>query len=171
MWGRKPDIVEDVERYHLWYIPHMPIDVPMVRPRERALPWRVGLLESIRNEGMKHPILVYGHSPKGAFNMARWGHAQEGRDPSMYIAFGTNRYWALKQLGKETMEVILSLNKGQFPPSDWGNYFRVPPYNFKLFAPEGRVFVQEHGFGWKPNVMPEEEFGGSHSETTSEQST
>lgn len=128
----------------------------MVRPRERALPWRVGLLESIREEGLRHPVLIYGHSPKGAFNHARWGHAQEGRDPSMYIAFGTNRYWAIKQLGWDAFPAIISLNKGTLPT--WADSKEVLPSEFKSFAPEGRVFVQEHGFGWKPYVMPEDEF-------------
>lgn len=154
----KPDLIEKVERYHLWYIPYFPIDLPMVRPRERALPWRKGLLESIRTEGMKHPILVYGHSPKGAFNFARWGHAQEGRDHNMYIAFGTNRYWALKQLDRQTMEVIISLNKGTLPSPEWGPAYHVQPRQFKEFAPPGRVWVTDHSFGWTLRVKPEEEF-------------
>lgn len=128
----------------------------MVRPRERALPWRKGLLESIEKEGLRHPVLIYGHTPKGQFNMAKWGEFQKGRDQSMYIAFGTNRYWAIKQLGWETFPAIISLNKGVLPP--WEEAVLVSPYHFGNYAPEGRVFVQEHGFGWKPDVFPEEEF-------------
>ena len=150
----KPDIIEEVSRYNLWYIPDFPIDLPMVRPRDRALPWRVNLLQSVREEGLRYPILIYGHSPKGKFNMARWGHAQEGRDTSMYIAFGTNRYWCLKQIGAETMPVIISLNKGEVPKSGT----LVPPHKFKAYAPPGRVFVQDHAFGWTLETLPEQEF-------------
>jgi hypothetical protein len=154
----KPDIIpSSVDRYNLWYIPHMPMHIPLVRPRERALPWRVGLLESIRDEGLRHPVLVYGHSPKGAFNMKRWGHAQEGRDPNMYIAFGTNRYWALEQLGRETFPAVLSWNVGSKPPFEG---WIISPKEFKKMAPPGRVWVQEHAFGWTLETLPEEEFDG-----------
>ena len=77
----------------------------------------------------------------------------------MYIAFGTNRYWAMKQLGWETMEVIISLNKGRMPDPEWGPAYHVKPHVFKEFAPEGRVWVQDHSFGWTLKVKPEEEFG------------
>lgn len=153
--SRKPDIVQEVSRYHLWLIPEFPVDVAMVRPRERALPWRIGLLESIRDEGLRHPILIYGHSPKGTFNHARWGEANKERDQRMYIAFGTNRYWAIKQLGWDTFPAILSWNQGSKPPFEGK---RIAPAEFKQYAPAGRVFVQEHGFGWKPYQMPEQEF-------------
>lgn len=152
----KPDIVLDVQRYDMWLIPHLPINLPLVRPRTEEDEWRVGLLESIRKEGLRHPIIVYGHSPKGQFNHAKWGEANEGRDKRMYIAFGTNRYWALQQLGKETFPAILSWNKGDTPPFE-GEI--IPPEGFRDYAPEGRVFVQEHGFGYKVKEMPEDEFG------------
>ena len=41
-----PDRISDLHRYHLWYIPDFPIDVPLVRPREELHEWRVNLLES-----------------------------------------------------------------------------------------------------------------------------
>ena len=129
----------------------------MVRPRERALPWRVGLLESIRKEGLRHPILVYGHSPKGRFNLDRWPQ-DEGRDRNMYVAFGTNRYWALKKLGWTHMPVILSY-KGK-PPFDGARL--ITPHEFKSYAPEGRIFVQDHAFGWTLDTLPEEEFSGAY---------
>jgi hypothetical protein len=155
----KPDIVLDVERYNLWYLPHFPMELPLRRPRDRALKWRQQLLESIRDEGLRHPVLVYGHSPKGAFNMTRWGYANEDRDPSMYIAFGTNRYWALEKLGWTKMPVILSLNKGVLPDPAWGAATRIRPHDFHNFAPPGRIFVQEHAFGWELRTLPEDEFG------------
>ena len=154
----KPDLIEEISRYHLWYVPHFPITLPMVRPRERALPWRQGLLESIREEGLRHPVLIYGHSPKGAFNFARWGEANEGRDKNMYIAFGTNRYWAIEQLGWDTFPAIISLNKGTLPPISWGKRWHVQPSRFKEFAPPGRVWVTDHSFGWTLAQKPEEEF-------------
>jgi len=155
----KPDIVLDVDRYNLWYIPHFPMDLPLRRPRDRKLKWRVRLLESIQEEGLRYPILIYGHSPKGAFNMHRWGDANEGRNPSMYIAFGTNRYWALEQLGWTHMPVIISLNKGRKPSRNWGESTLVRPQDFHNYAPPGRIFVQEHGFGWTLKEKPEDEFG------------
>lgn len=154
----KPDLIERLTRYHLWYVPSFPIDLPMVRPRERALPWRQGLLQSIREEGLRHPILVYAHHPKGAFNMHRWGKFQEGRDRSMYIAFGTNRYWALEKLGCETFPAIVSLNLGHLPPKTWGGATQIKPIDFKKYAPPGRVYVTDHAFGWELETPPEEEF-------------
>jgi hypothetical protein len=154
----KPDLIEEVTRYHLWYVPHFPISLPMVRPRERALPWRKGLLDSIRDEGLRHPILVYGHSPKGAFNFARWGCYQGKRDTSMYVAFGTNRYWALCQLDADYAPVIISLNKGTQPRKEWGEAQLVLPSEFKKYAPPGRVWVTDHSFGWELSTLPEEEF-------------
>lgn len=139
------------------------MDLPLRRPRERRLTWREGLLESIREEGLRHPVLIYGHSPKGKFNMARWGEANKGRSPDMYIAFGTNRYWALEQLGHTTMPAIISLNKGTFPK--WEPYERIAPQDFKKYAPPGRVYVTDHGFGWTLETKPEDEFSGSNIQT------
>ena len=153
----KPDIVLDVQRYNLWYIPHFPMDLPLRRPRDRKLKWRVRLLDSIREEGLRYPILIYGHNPKGSFNFSRWGEDNEGRNRNMYIAFGTNRYWALEQLGETTMPVIISLNKEKSPP--WEGAVRVLPEEFRNYAPPGRVYVQEHAFGWTLETLPEDEFG------------
>ena len=116
-------------------------------------------MDSIREEGLRHPILIYGHSPKGKFNFERWGEYNEGRDPSMYIAFGTNRYWACEQLGMTHAPAIISLNKGTLPR--WDDSKEVLPNEFKQYAPPGRVFVQDCGFGWTLNQLPEEEFGQS----------
>ncbi len=156
--GMKPDIIEDVDRYALWFCPAFPIGLPMRRPRERALPWRQNLLESVRKEGLRYPVLVYGHSPKGSFNMARWGHAQEGRDERMYIAFGTNRYYCLEKLGADTFPAILSWNKGDTPPPETSAEFVISPWEFREYAPPGRVIVQRHGFGWQLAQIPEDEF-------------
>jgi hypothetical protein len=152
--GLKPDIVLDVQRYDLWFIPSLPIDVPFVRPRTEAHEWRVNLLESIRQEGLRYPIVVYGHFPKGNFN-PKWAEANKGRDPRMYIAFGTNRYWALKQLEADSFPAILSWNKGKTPPFDGE---KISPHEFRNYAPAGRIFVQEHGFGYKVEAFPEDEF-------------
>lgn len=152
----KPDDVQLVERYDLWYVPHLPMDVPLRRPRDRKLKWRTRLLESIREEGLRHPILVYGHSPKGAFNMHRWGASNEGRAKWLYVAIGTNRYWCLDQLGHETMPAILSMNKGKKPP--WEGEL-ITPQDFRSYAPpDCRVWVREHGFGWQLGLLPEDEF-------------
>lgn len=157
MGDRKPDIIEQVTRYNLWLVPHFPLDLPMRRPRSQRHAWREGLLDSIRKEGLRHPLLIYGHHPKGDFNVGRWGKYNEGRDPSMYIAFGTNRYWACEQLGWTTAPAIISLDKTKTPP--WPDSKLIAPEEFKQYAPPGRVFVQNHAFGWKPYQMPEEEFG------------
>lgn len=151
----KPDLLDEVSRYDLWLIPEMPMDAPLRRPRDRKLKWRTRLQDSIAEEGLRHPILVYGHEPKGAFNMHRWGEHNEGRQKWLYIAFGTNRYWALEQLGWETFPAILSLNKGRKPP--WEGR-KITPQEFKELSPPGRVYVQEHGFGWELATLPEEEF-------------
>lgn len=152
----KPDNVENVQRYDLWMIPEFPVNVPLVRPRSESDQWRINLLESIRKEGMRHPIIVFGHSPKGEFNMDKWGDAQEGRDPRMYIAYGTNRYWAIQQLGWETFPAIMSWNKGTPPPFE-GEI--IQPGQFKQYSPPGsRVFVQDHAFGWSVKLLPEDEF-------------
>ena len=156
---KKPDIVLDVERYNLWYLPHFPMDLPLRRPRDRKLKWRVRLLESIRDEGVRHPVLIYGHSPKGTFNMHRWGEDNVGRDTSMYVACGTNRYWAMEQLGWTKMPVIMSMNKGKRPHKDWGDSTMISPQDFHNYAPPGRIFVQEHAFGWGLDTPPEDEFG------------
>lgn len=146
----------DVQRYDLWLIPDFPIDVPFVRPRTEAHEWRVGLLESIRKEGLRHPVVIYGHFPKGQFN-PKWDEYNEGRDSRMYIAFGTNRYWAMKQLDYTTFPAILSWNKGKTPPFEGAT--KITPDEFRDYAPAGRIFVQEHGFGYKVEETPEDEFG------------
>jgi hypothetical protein len=76
----------------------------------------------------------------------------------MYVAFGTNRYWALEQLGSKVAPAIISLNKGTIPHPEWGHAYHVPPSQFKKFAPPGRVWVTDHSFGWTLAVKPEEEF-------------
>lgn len=155
----KPDIIEDVERYNLWFIPQMPMDAPLVRPRQRGVRWRVRLLEDIRENGLRHPIVVYGHTPKGDFNIQRWGDPRpEGKKYDMYIAFGTNRYHCLQELGFETFPAILSWNKGRKPPFEGE---QITPEEFRDYAPEGRIFVQEHGFGYKVKEFPEEEFSAN----------
>ena len=152
----KPDIVENVERYNLWLIPQMPMDMPLVRPRRGGVKWRVRMLDSIREEGLRHPILCYGHHPKGRFNLEKWGDANlEQTHKDIYIAFGTNRYWCCKELGWDTFPAILSYNKGRTPPCE-GEI--ITPQEFRNYAPAGRVFVQEHGFGYKLAEFPEEEF-------------
>jgi hypothetical protein len=76
----------------------------------------------------------------------------------MYVAFGTNRYWALCQLEAEYAPTIISLNQGTLPPREWGHAYHVLPTDFKNFAPPGRVYVTDPGFGWELAVKPEEEF-------------
>ncbi len=55
------------------------------------------------------------------------------------------------------MPVIISLNKEKLPP--WEDAVQVSPEEFRNYAPPGRIFVQEHGFGWTVETLPEDEFG------------
>lgn len=88
--------------------------------------------------------------------MHRWGAENEGRQKWLYIAFGTNRYWALDQLGATTFPAILSMNKGKTPP--WEATL-ISPEEFRNYAPPGRIYVDDHAFGYTLDVLPEEEFG------------
>ena len=74
----------------------------------------------------------------------------------MYVAFGTNRYWCLEQLGWKDMPAIISLNKGVEPP--WPDSVEVKPQEFKQYAPPGQVWVTDHSFGWQLETPPEDEF-------------
>ena len=155
----KPDLIEEVTRYNLWLIPNLPMDAPLYRPRQRRQGWRSNLLADIKANGLRHPILVYGHSPKGKFNLQRWGDLRpdvEGvKKFDMYIAFGTNRFYCLQELGATTFPAIVSWNKGKTPP--WEGKI-ITPEEFRDYAPEGRIVVQDHGFGYTVKTKPEEEF-------------
>jgi hypothetical protein len=88
--------------------------------------------------------------------MARWGEWNKDKKYDMYIAFGTNRYFCLKEIGAETFPAILSWNKGTKPPFEGE---MITPEQFRDYAPEGRIYVQDHAFGYTVKETPEDEFG------------
>lgn len=117
--------------------------------------------DDIRDNGLRCPIIVFGHSPKGPVNPAYRCEFNRNRDESMYVMIGTNRYWCLLDLGWEVFPAIVSLNKGEEPPKEWGEVWKVDPVDFPKYAPDDcyRIWVREHAFGYKPLEWPSVEFG------------
>ena len=149
---------EVVDRYDLWYIPEYPIDEPWVRTRDGADSWRINLLDNIRENGMRWPIVLYGHSPKGAIIDKYRDEFNAHKDERIYVMIGTNRWWCLKELGYKTFPAILSLNKGEQPKY---SATKITPHEFAYqYAPldARRVWVQEHGYGYTPRVEAHDEF-------------
>lgn len=133
------------------------MDEPWVRYREIPDSWQSNLLESIREEGLRWPLTVYGHSPKGPINKQYDVPQNAGRNRDRYVFIGTNRYWCLKELGWDTFPAIVSLNKGKEPP--WDSW-KITPEEYPQYCPDDcyRIWVREHAFGYKPLTMGQDEF-------------
>lgn len=116
--------------------------------------------DDIRDNGLRVPLVVFGHSPKGKVNPSYYHESNRDRDESFYVMIGTNRYWCLKDLGWDVCPAIVSLNKGEHPPEEWGEHWQVSPSDFPKYAPDDsyRIWVREHAFGYKPLRMPADEF-------------
>jgi hypothetical protein len=153
--------IQAVSRYELWYAPHFPIQLPWVRSRDAADSWRLNLLESIREEGLRHPITIHGHSPKG-LPIEKY-ITDENRDTprDFIVRQGTNRLWCCRELGWETIPAIVSINKGSTLP-EGVNGGIIPHEKFLEWVPGNavRVWVREHDFGYKQpeEYLPENEF-------------
>lgn len=154
---RLNDILPNIERYDLWVVPEFPMDRPWVRARDGSDSWRVRLLDNIRDEGLRYPLCVYGHSPKGPIIDKYRCEWNADRDDSMYVFIGTNRFWCLEELGYTTFPAVFSLNKGEVP--EWDAY-KILPDEFPQYAPDDcyRIWVREHAFGYKPLVMAEDAY-------------
>lgn len=160
MSEQQPHDIQHVRRYNLYYTSEFPMAVPWFRGRDASEPWRCRLLESIREEGLRHPIIVFGHSPKGRIIDKYRCAENAGRDESIYISQGTNRYWCLRELGWKSFPAVYSWNKGLPPP--FGGRL-LEPEEFVDYCPDDtvRAWVREHNFGYKqpPTGTPEVEFG------------
>lgn len=132
------------------------MDLPWVRPRELDHGWQQNLLESIRSEGLRYPLMVYGHSPKAQISPRYKTAWNEGRNEAIYVHQGTNRYHCLDKLGFEVFPAVLSWNSGSKPPFEAE---KLELREFKALLPKcEHIWVQEHGFGYKVEEFPETEF-------------
>lgn len=115
------------------------------------------MLESIKSEGLRYPLVVFGHTPKAKICEHMITDANKDRDFDYYVHAGTNRYWCLQQLGYETFPAVLSINTGSIPKWDGT---KITPQEYIQYCPaNSEPYVQEHGFGYSLAVLPEEEFG------------
>lgn len=132
-----------------------------MRDRRDSAPWRLQMRDDIRDNGLRWPIIVFGHSPKGKIIEKYITDFNRDRSQDIYVMIGTNRYWCLWDLGVETFPAMYSLNKGETPPEEWGECWQVSPQDFPKYAPDDcyRIWVREHNFGYKPLTEPEVEFG------------
>lgn len=132
-----------------------------MRDRTDLASWRLNMRDDIRDNGLRWPILVFGHSPKGPINNQYITDFNRDRDMKNYIMIGTNRYWCLWDLGWDVFPAIYSLNKGETPPKEWGESWKVSPSDFPKYSPDDcfRIWVREHAFGYKPLEWPSVEFG------------
>lgn len=145
-------------RFSLWVVPEFPIHLPWVRDRrpQTGEEWRFGLLEDIRDNGLKSHIGVYGHQPQGPISKKYDVEWNSDRDRKYVVRLGTNRLWCLMELGHKTFPAVVSINHGSKPP--WDGYI-IPACSLGKYFTDGTPWVANHAFGIVQATVPEEAYG------------
>lgn len=125
--------------YQIWYCPEYPvskINSSKKVDRTGREDWRRALAENIREHGLANPLIILNHRPP-KFE-ARW------------LMTGTNRLWAIKHLGWETVPAIVTGNCDVEPR------FPVEPEELQTYFRDGEVYFGTHGPRLRGVCKPED---------------
>lgn len=123
--------------YDIWYCPEYPVDAIRVSTRVRREGrelWRPTLLESIRQRGLVNPLIVLNH--RGDTAEHHW------------LMVGTNRHWAVVELGWKTVPVLVT-GICEYDPKEQVTWDTIQSY-----IKDGRIVKGTWGPVMRDNSLP-----------------